>query len=68
MRWIMKKTTRKLALKRQTLRVLSGSELGDVAGGTTIVWTAATTTTLYTVGITPFCAPTNRNTTDLAGR
>ena len=64
----MKKTEKKLALKRQTLRVLSGTELDEVAGGTTIVWTAATTTTLYTVGITPFCASPNRNTTDLAGR
>ena len=64
----MKKTKRKLALKRTTLRVLSGPDLGEVAGGTTIILTVATTVTTYTVGITPFCADPNRNTTDFAGR
>jgi hypothetical protein len=61
----VKKPNRKLALKRETLRRLSSADLQDVAGGTTIIWTVATTVTTYTVGITPFCA---RNTTDLAGR
>lgn len=67
----MKKTTnRKLALKRQTLRALSGTDLGAVAGGTTIVVvfsgpTIATTATTSLASITCLCA---RDTDDLAGR
>jgi hypothetical protein len=70
-RWIVKKTTsKKLTLKRQTLRALSGTELGEVAGGTTIVVvfsgpTIATTATTSLASITCLCA---RNTNDLAGR
>lgn len=71
----MKKAQKKLALKRQTLRVLSGTDLQEVAGGTTIilVFSAPTIATTITVGgataVSNLCAPdTNRNTTDLAGR
>ncbi len=71
----MKKANRKLALKRQTLRVLSGADLGQVAGGTTIilVFSAPTIATTITVGgataVSNLCAPDpNRTTTDRAGR
>ncbi len=64
------KTKKKLALKKTTLRVLSGTDLGEVAGGTTIVVvfsvpTVATTATLSILGCTINC---NRDTTGLAGR
>ena len=64
------KTKKKLVLKRETLRRLSGTDLQQVAGGTTIVVifsapTIVTTATVTVATITPFCA---RDTTDLAGR
>jgi hypothetical protein len=67
-RWIVK--NKKLVLKRETLRRLSGTDLQAVAGGTTVVVifsapTIVTTTTVTVATVTTFCA---RNTTDLAGR
>ncbi len=61
---------KKLALKRTTLRVLSGPDLGQVAGGTTILLTPSSAgvivaTEVATATITTFC---NRDDTDLARR
>ena len=61
---------KKLALKRTTLRVLSGTDLGQVAGGTSIVLTPSlagviVATEVATATITTFC---NRDDTDLARR
>jgi hypothetical protein len=64
------KSKKKLVLNRTTLRVLSGTELGEAAGGTTIVVvfsgpTIVTTATVSALGCSLDC---NRNTTGLAGR
>jgi hypothetical protein len=68
-RWIVK-TKKKLSLKRTTLRVLSGTDLGGVAGGTTIivVFSAPTVVTTATVSALGCSIDCNRGTTGLAGR
>ena len=67
---IVNSKKKKLALKRTTLRVLSGADLGQVAGGTTILLTPSTAgvivaTEVGAATMTWFC---NRDDTDLARR
>jgi hypothetical protein len=56
---------KKLALKRTTLRVLSGPDLGQVAGGTSILLTPSAPTVIVatevlTATMTKFCASITR--------
>ena len=56
---------KKLALKRTTLRVLSGPDLGQVAGGTSILLTPSAPTVIVATEIatalaTKFCASITR--------